>query len=63
MAVNRHEADQPIPERIWAALREAIAAATVTEAVPRHAAGQIVRGLTRLQTRPSSHLARPDVSR
>jgi hypothetical protein len=32
-AVNRHEAGQPIPERIWAALRKAtIAAAAVVEA-------------------------------
>jgi hypothetical protein len=33
MVVNRHEAGQPISERIWAMLREAtIAAAAIVEA-------------------------------
>ena len=50
--VRVHAGEAAGPASVWAALREAIAAATVTEAVPRHAAGQIVRGLTRLQTRP-----------
>jgi hypothetical protein len=35
MAVNRHDAGQPIPERIWTALRKAtIAAVAVIKDVP-----------------------------
>jgi hypothetical protein len=40
MAVNRHDTGQPIPERIWTALRKAtIAAVAVIEAAPGRAAG------------------------